>query len=445
MNRYIKSLIVLVFSISLLGGAEAQTAKMTLDQCVETALKQNPNVLISLFSKKIASKDVLESLSQFLPQISTGVGYYHSVIGPSSKLRIDPSTGIPVPVQPFEIKSWSSSASITVNQQIFSGGRNLFNYKRTKSMAKSAEYNLEDIKQQTIYLVKERYFNLLKTEHLLEIAKENIKSSEESYKRAETLYNVGKAPKSDLLKAKVQLENDKLGLIEAQNNLSVARSSLNYVLGFSVDHEIDVVDNLEMTAFDISYEDAMSRAFTNHPRLKKQEWDVKAAKAAFGYSAAQFLPTVSAYYQYSWHNEKFSAIDKMFDKDYNWYAGVSLSLPVFQGFSRYAYVSKAKLTLSSQKIALDQAKKDVALEVKQAFFQVNQARKKIFVTRDAIAAAQEDLRINKEKYGLGAGTMLDLINAQVSYAKAKSDNVQALYDYKYAVARLEKAMGVLTR
>ncbi|MCD6116936.1 TolC family protein [bacterium] len=445
MNRYVRSLIILVFSISLFGGAAAQTQKMTLNECVDIALKQNPNIIMSLFSKKIASKDVIESFSQFLPQISAGMGYYHSVLGPSSKMRIDPRTGIPVPIQPFELKSWSSSASINVNQQLFSGGRNLFNVKRSRYLQKSAYSGFDDTKQQTIYIVKERYYNLLKAEHLLSIAEETTKSSGESYKRAQTLFRVGKVPKSDVLKAKVQLETDKLSLIEAQNGLSVARASLNYVLGYSVDHAIEVVDNLNVSDINVSYDDAMTQAFSEHPALKKKEWDVKAARASVRMAYGQFLPTVSAYYSYSWRNDKLSKIDKMFDKDYNWYAGVQLNFPIFQGLSRYATVSKAQLAYSSQKIGLEQAKRDIALEVKQAFFQVKQAKKKILVTKDALAAAEEDLRLNKEKYNLGAGTMLDLINAQVSYTRAKSDNVQALYDYKYSIARLEKAMGVLNK
>ncbi len=67
------------------------------------------------------------------------------------------------------------------------------------------------------------------------------------------------------------------------------------------------------------------------------------------------------------------------------------------------------------------------------------------MAKNAVEVAAEDLRLNKEKYKVGSGTMLDLINAQVSYTKAKSDHIQALYDYKYAVARLEKAMGKLEK
>ena len=106
---------------------------------------------------------------------------------------------------------------------------------------------------------------------------------------------------------------------------------------------------------------------------------------------------------------------------------------------------RANVQHNSSKAALDQFQKDVALEVKMAFFEVQQYKKSIAVAKDAVDSADEDLRLNKEKYKLGAGTMLDLINAQVSATTAKSDHIQALYSYKYAIARLQKAMGQLER
>ena len=160
---------------------------------------------------------------------------------------------------------------------------------------------------------------------------------------------------------------------------------------------------------------------------------------------SQYLPSVSAYAGYSWRHKDFNRIKYMFDKDFNYYYGIQLSLPIFQGFSRVANLSKAELNYRSSVEALAQARRNVALEVKQAYFEVQQAKKKIAVTKNAMEAAAEDLRLNKEKYKVGSGTMLDLINAQVSYTKAKSDHIQALYNYKYAVARLEKAMGKLEK
>jgi len=438
------TLLIFILILAFCYSGFAQENQMTVDECVQLALKQNPEIIRGEFTLKVAGKDVLIALSDLLPRLSTNIGYNHSVVGPSSILRIDPQTGIPVPVQPFEIKSWGSSAGASLNQTFFNG-RSIFGFNQSRSLKKSAEFNFENTKQTIIYLVKERYYNLLKAEKLLEVAHETMKSSEESYKNADVRYQVGKVAKSDALKAKVLLEQSRLSLIEAQNSLSVAQASLNHVLGFDVDQEIQVVDNLDVPEMEVSYEDAMQNGLTYHPRLNMGQFNVKAAKAGVISAYSTFLPSITGYAGYSWRHEDYDEIKNMFDTDYNWYMGVQMSMPIFQGFSRIATVSKAKLQHNSSKAALDQFQKDVALEVKMAYLGVQQSKKKIAVAKDAVESADEDLRLNKEKYNLGAGTMLDLINSQVSSTQAKSDHIQALYDYKYAIARLQKAMGQLER
>jgi outer membrane protein len=423
----------------------AQEKILSLEECVEISLKQNADIVMGEFAVKQAGKDVIVAFSNFLPKVSTEMGYTHSVAGPRTTYRIDTRTGLLVPATSMEETSWSSSAGASVNETIFNGGYNFFNLKQSRALKSSMEYNFNDTKQQTIYVVKERYYNLLAAEKLLGVAEETLKSSEESFKRAEMLFEVGKVPKSDVLKAKVQLETDRLGVIEAQNALVVARASLNYVLGFDVNNTIKVVDNLDVPEIEINYEDVIENAFARHPAIKKQEFDLKASKAGIGMAISQYLPSLSVYYAYSWSHKNFNEISHIFDRDYSWYMGATLSLPIFQGFSRYAYCGKARLAYMSNQEALAQAKREVALEVQQAYFEVQQSKKKIAVTNDAVEAAEEDLRLNKEKYNLGAGTMLDLIDAQVSYTSARSDHIQALYNYKYAIARLEKSMGMLEK
>jgi outer membrane protein len=331
-----------------------------------------------------------------------------------------------------------------VNQSLFSGS-NIFGLSQGMKLKKSAQYDFSRMKQEIIYLVHERYYTLLKMQKLLEVQDESIKLWEESYKRAQVQYEVGKVAKSDELKAKVQLEQARLALIEAQNNLLVSKASLNHVLGLDVDTEIQVLDNPEIPNAEFDYEEAYSNSMKNHPSVLKGLSDAKASKAGVGVAVSDFLPTVSAYYGYSWRNEKFDQIKNIMDEDYNWYTGVQLSIPLFTGFSRVASVSKANLAYQSAKEALLQAEKDVALELKQAYFALGQSKKKIVVSQDAEAAAAEDLRLNREKYSLGSGTMLELINAQVSYTQARSDRIQSLYDAKISLARLLKAMGGLDK
>jgi len=429
---------------TLSAGAFSQSKVLSLDDCVKITLERNPQLVQSQFYLKIAGKDVLSGVSRFLPSVDADVGYSHSVAGPSSRLRVDPRSGIPVSERPFEIKSWSSSAGFSISESLFNGS-NIFGLSRAFSLKKGAEYDFERTRQDLIYRVKERYYNLLKSQKLLEVQEETIKSSDESYKRAQVQYEVGKTSKSDVLKAKVLLEQSRLSLIGAQNDLSVAKASLNHVLGFDVDTEIQIMDNTETPDSDINYKDAYQNSMKIHPAVLKSKMDVKASKANIGAAAGQFMPTVGAYYGYSWRNERFARINNMFNQDYNWYAGVSFSLPIFTGFSRIADMGKAQLSYQSSKEALAQMEKDVALELKQAYFAMEQAKKKIAVSQDAEIAAEEDLRLNKEKYNLGSGTMLDLINAQVSYTTSKSDRIQAMYDCKIVQARLQKAMGTLEK
>jgi TolC family type I secretion outer membrane protein len=437
--------LVMLLLLSGIPYAGAQEGRLTLDECVELALKQNPDIIRGEFTLKMAGKDMTIAMSNFLPQVSGQMGYYHSEIGPTLYQRIDPGTGIPVPALTGTTVAWGSYAGVSVRQTILNGGSNIFGMVQSKHLKRSAEYTFDDTRQTTIYIVKERYYNLLASEKLLEVAEETLKSSSESYKRADVFNQVGKAPKSDVLKAKVQLESDRLALIEAQNALAIARASLNHILGFDVDQTIRVVDNLNIPEMEVEYEDVMDNALTNHPYLLMSTYNEKANKAGVGVSLGQFLPGLSAYFSYDWSHKDFDEIGSALDRNYRWSMGVSLSVPIFSGFYRLASLNKSRLLHLSSKAALDQAKRDIALEAKQAYFDVEQAKKKIAVTENQVEAAEEDLRLNREKYNLGAGTMLNLIDAQVSAASAKSENIQALYTYKFAIARLQKAMGKLDR
>jgi outer membrane protein len=420
----------------------AQEETITLDQCVDIALKRNNDIIQSNLQLKMYSRDEISALSRFLPSVSADLGYTHSVKGPSSASVIDPHTGIPVSEQSIKTKYWGSNAGLSARQMFFDG-TSIFDFFRAKYLKNIAGAASDDTRQGVIFKVKEAYFNLLKKKKLLQVQEETLKSWEESYKRNDMMYQVGKVAKSDVLRAKVELENARLALIQAQNDLALANASLNYVLGFEVDRRINTLDRVDTMETEITYETALEKALANNPLLQKSRYGVSAAKAGIGSASSQFLPSIYASGSYSWNNKKLDQIKYILDKDYGWNLGVSLSIPIFQGFSRIAGVSKAQLQYKSSKEDLEQAKRDVALAVKQACAAIQLAKQQISVTQDAEAAAEEDLRLNKEKYELGSGTMLELIIAQTSYTKALSDHIQALYDYQTAYAQLEKSMGVL--
>jgi TolC family type I secretion outer membrane protein len=421
--------------------AFAQEETLTIDQCVDVALKRNNELVQSNIQLKIYSRDEISALSRFLPSVNASLDYRHSVFGPSSELRIDPTTGIPTPIYSKRVQ-WNSSLDFSARQMLFDGS-SIFNFVRAKYTKDGATSTYDYTLQNTIYMVKSAYFDLLKKEKLLQAQEETLKQWEESYKRIDMMYQVGKVAKSDVLKAKVQLENARLALLQAQNDLSIANAQLNYELGFSVDRKVKAVDLQVSPSVDIPYETALEKATANNPQLKKSQADVSASKAGVYSSSSSFLPSIYASGGYSWSNRRLNQIKNMFDTDYGWSMGVTLSIPIFQGFSRIADVSKSKLSLKSSREMLEQTRRDVALTVKQAYNAVQLVKQQITVTQDAEAAAEEDLRLNREKYELGSGTMLELITSQAAYTTAKNNRIQAVYDYQTVFAQLQKAMGVL--
>lgn len=418
----------------------AQEQTMTLAECIEIAIQHNHDIVQSELQKDMYARDVLSATSRFLPSVNASLGYNHSVKGPSSKLFIDPRTGIPVPEQPYEIKSWNSSAGLNAQQMLFDASA-VFGWSRAYAMKKSAEAYSLATDQTVIFTVKERYYELLKKTQLVRVQEENLKSSEESYKKAQVLFEIGKVPKSDVLRAKVQLENARLALIQAQNDLEIANANLNHAMGREVNQKIIPVEEAELDTSDIPYEIALEKALNQHPLLKKSKADLQASRAGMYMAAGQFLPSLYAYGGYAWRHEEFDQIKHLLDTDYNWYLGVELSVPVFQGFSRVAEVSKARLQHKMNKDILEQTKQNIALEVKQAWANLRLAKQQMAVTEEAERAAEEDLRLNKEKYAIGSGTMLELITAQAAYTQAQTNHIQAIYDYHIAKAQLEKAMG----
>lgn len=121
--------------------------------------------------------------------------------------------------------------------------------------------------------------------------------------------------------------------------------------------------------------------------------------------------------------------------------GFTVSYNLFNNLSDVTSLVTAQKSLNTAKTNYSNARNDVTLEVKQAFLDVQQNKEKLSVNDESVAAAQEDLNIVREKYNLGAATIIEVLDAEVSFKTAQTNRVQALFDYNLAISRLEKAMG----
>jgi outer membrane protein len=441
-KKVLTSVCLLLFLGNMAAGQTDTTSQVfSLDQCIEMSLKNNATVIAARNSYQVAKNDVWTGWGVVLPSLGSRIGYSRIVQGPTQQTSYDPNTGTLIPGMGGVQVSKSYSASISASQSWSLGGYNIYQI-REKYASKNSAYNSYQLTRQELILsVKQAYFNVLKAKMLLGIQQEAQKSADEQLKIAQTRYDLGSASFSDVLKAKVQSGDVKLALITADNNVKLAKATLNSTMGQNVDIPIEVEENLTQPAFPYSYEDGLNQAVSENPSVLKSKADLESAKAQMGLARSGLFPSFNLSGSYSWNNRDLDQIKYIRTKDYDWSLNASVSFNIFENFQRKQNLSYAKANLNSTEENFRQTKNDVAYLVKQAFIGVQQAQETIGLTNDKLQSAKEDLDLVQEKYALGAASILDLLDAEVSYKQAQSDQVQALYDYNLAVAQFEQAIG----
>jgi TolC family type I secretion outer membrane protein len=438
-----KPLFFCALIIFIAGFSFASEKPLTLSQCLEIALSNNPDILRAEAERQDAVLQTELARAELLPSLGAGLGYTHSVAGPSSQTYLDPLSGIQRQTQPFSITSRNFSSGLNFSQTIYDGGYAIANYQKSQYDEEASVHSYENSRQNVIYAVNQAYFELLKQKQLLIVFTETVKSSEEALKKAQSMEQIGSAPHSDVLKAKVKYETDRMNLLKSENSLEIAKANLNHTLGLNVNEAVEIEETVPEIDFILEYDQAIKIALENHPALKQSSTLLASAQKYIRMAQSSYLPQISGSVNYGWYNEDFGNVANMFDQDYNWSAQLSLEIPIFDGFARRANLNRSKVNYRSLQDQYQQTERQLLLEVKTAHLGLLQAEKQIALARESLLSAEEDLKQSTARYQLGSGTMLELIDAEVALTSAKAQLIQAQYDRLLAQTRLKKAIGKL--
>jgi len=422
--------IIIFFSIS------ARAEVYTLDDCIEIALKHNYGVFVAKNTYDAARWNVYAAYGQILPSLS--ISSEHGESWSPGYLYIE---GVRTP-NPNPGTNLTFSSSLSFGQSYAGLGLGTYaSIKQQKAQKRSYFYSFVDTRNGLILSVKEAYYNVTRAKMLVDVAIDAVKRGEEQLKVAQSRYDLGSASLSDVLKAKVLRSNAKVDLLTAENNYNLAKASLNFTMGVDVAEEFEVAEDLPERSFDITYEAALSEAIVNNPSFRKANFDLDMAKANLLLAKTNFLPSVSFGVTH-----RTTVLDRrdLFDFQEEFARRsiyLQLSYNLFNNFSDLSNLVARKKLVNSQKENLENTKNSVALEVRQSFLDVQLNVEKLNLNEESVAAAQEDLNIVREKYNLGAATIIEVLDAEVTFKQAQTNQVQALFDYNLAISRLEKVMG----
>ncbi|HEX2189348.1 MAG TPA: TolC family protein, partial [Longimicrobiaceae bacterium] len=175
---------------------------------------------------------------------------------------------------------------------------------------------------------------------------------------------------------------------------------------------------------------------TQAPGVRAEAAGLTAAEAGVAASRAQYRPTISLGTGADWANQ-----DPALDGRANWDLRLGVSIPIFDGFQREASVERARVQADVARVQLADAGRAARAELERTLSALRLAEQRITLAGEAVQVAEEDLRVQDQRYRMGSSTMLDRLASQTAVTQAENDLVAARYDYQLARAELEALVG----
>jgi outer membrane protein len=434
-----------VVSSSSFQWSEKGAPAFTLDKAVLTALKQNPDVLRALQELERSKGVIVEIRAQALPHI-TPAGLFQWTdpeLGSSGGGVVGGSGG------------GTTGASIghsdifynirLVGTQLIFNGTTYPSIRGTFFQRDSAYFAFRTTLDQVIATVKTQFYQVILDRALIGVQEDSVRLLESQLKDQQNRFDAGTVPRFNVLQAQVQLSNQIPSLITARNNYRISILQLAKTLGLEfnpargVAAPLRVVGELVYTPRSLSLLRAIEEGKRNRPLLKEARANVLNQIEQVHVALGGFLPTINTTGGGEWVSSPFKS--SFGDVSKGWLAEVMGSWPIWDSGEVYGRYKQQRALLSEAKITYEDDVRQVELEIQQAASNVLQNRELIKATEKTVEQADEALRLAKARLDAGAGTQLDVLNAQVQLTTAQSTRLQALFGYDSSLAEFDRVTG----
>jgi outer membrane protein TolC len=416
---------------------------LTLEQAIETAINNNPGLKAAGSQIEAADAGVLRSASGFLPKVTVSETWSKTdnplmVLGTKLNQEIvTPADFNPTVInQPEPISNYNTRLSVM--QPVFNGGKEYLGRTQAKLARDASIQDRERARQETVYNVVKAYYGVLLAREYHKVALQSLETSEANVKLAEARYRAGAVLQSDLLRAKVQLAEVKEMLTRSENGIKLASAGLNFAMGVPQGYEYEITGSLSAQELNTEVNAAIDEAAARRPDLISMDLNRQNAEKSVSQARTDYLPSLNLTGQVDWNSEKFAGNDAK-----SWAVMAVLQWNLFDGLVTRSKVKEALATSSRMKSLEAQTRSAVELQVRQAYYNLAASADRIAATASSVQEAEEGLRIVQKRYETGMTTFVDVLGAESSLIRARTNALQALYDNNIAQAELKLAKGTL--
>ena len=439
-----------------LGWSERGAPVFRIDQAVILALQQNPDVRRTLEEIRRTKGVVIEIRAQALPHIGPSSSFqwrdpnltnetnpFSTFSGPTPT-----PAGTPFPMGHGGLKNLRSDVSynimVTGTQLIFNG-TTWPAIRASFFQRDSAYFALRNTVDQVISTVKTQFYQVVVNRELIVVQEQSVRLLESQLKDQQNRFEAGTVPRFNVLQAQVQLSNQIPNLIAARNSYRISILQLAKTLGLDfnpargIAAPLRVVGELTYIPRKFSLVEAIELGKQNRPFLKQARANVLNQIEQVHVALGGWFPTVNANGGGEWLSSQFNS--SWGDISKGWLTTVTGSWPIWDSGEVWGRVKQQRALLSESEITYDDDVRQVELEIQQAASNLSQNRELIQATEKNVEQAEEAVRLAKARLDAGAGTQLDVLNAQVQLTTAQSTRLQALFGYNSTLAEFDRVTG----
>lgn len=422
------------------GSAQAPL-RLTVEEGVRLALEQNETLEMARMDRRRSQEQVSEARADALPQLGLAMNYNRNWVLPT--FIFDTPAGR----QSVKIGTDNSLvSSLSLRQTLYAGGRVRAGLRRAREQAAHSTQMERAMRQQVRGEVEERFYEVFLARELVRVSELALQRARANLRQVGALRQAGRVADYDLLRAEVQVASLSSDSTRAQNRLEVGTIALKNTLGLELGLPLEPAGEFrEETPLDLGEVEGLLRLGSDQrPELRQLDHLLRASQDRVKVERAGYLPEVdlvtTGQLQFQ-SNELDLAQDEVWRK--SWSSGVAVQMPLFDGQRTGAKVAQARLETRRLETRIEQARREVELEIRQGWMELGEAGARLAAQQGIVGQAEKGLQVAEARYASGAGTQLEILDAQLILLEAQTEHANARRDRALALVRLERAVGAL--
>ena len=411
--------------------------RLGIDDAVSTALQKNPEILAAIQQIRLTRGQMVQVRAALLPTLQVNPGYTvqsDTLANPGFDFGLVNNN-----------QAWN--VAIQINQNIWSGWKNQANFSAARLANDSAFYSLRQTIDKVVADTKKLFYDVIFNRALIRVREESVAVLQSQLQDQQSRFEAGTVPRFNVLQAEVALANAIPPVIQARNALRISQFALVKQLGLDYPSDpalvpIDVLGQLDYDPIKIDLAKSVFTALTRNPSLKVQRQNILIGNEQLKAALSGFQPTLNATAGYQAFNVPTSS--SLDDAVNGLFFGVTGSWNIFDGLATVGATQAARASLQQSMINYDNGARGIELDVQRAVSNLIEAQEVIDSQRANVVQATEALRLSRERLDAGAGTQLDVLNAQVSLLQAQTTELEGRFRYITALAEYNRVLSLDT-